>query len=537
MPTISDSPSKKKKKKSGAVSTGVDGKKLFKEYFLIALSGGLLGLSAPGINQWYIAWFGAVPLLIAIATSSGIKQAFLRGFTFGTAYNLVYISWLLGLQPLNWLGFNWWQGGLLASAAWIICSVHQGLITALFATIARLLPITGGFFPKKTSGTFSLPALLAVPLLWILVHNFIGNAHDALGIPWTMIEYSQYKQAYLIQCASIIGGVGIGFLLIMWNTALATLLITFWKKKCSKILNVASHEHAFYDALCTVITITAFVAGGFYVQSQNEVPATLNASVLQGNINIDMQKTEHRYTLPELWQHYTGLVRNANPGLCVWTEGALPAYLCLEPTIQSDLKRLAKHQSLDLVVGSIDRDALGHPYNSAYGITSDGSILTDVYHKRYLVPYGEYTPWLVNYLPEWIKRLTNTPAGGGYTAGRVPVVLRFKSGVVAPLVCFETLSPELVASSVRAGGQLLVNISDLAWFHGSIIGDQMNAFSVMRAVESRRYFIFAANTGPSVIINPSGHMQKISPLNKADLLLGKTGLNSKVTPFDRWFVF
>ena len=269
----------------------------------------------------------------------------------------------------------------------------------------------------------------------------------------------------------------------------------------------------------------------------NEVPATLNASVLQGNINIDMQKTEHRYTLPELWQRYTGLARNASAGLCVWTEGALPAYLCLEPTIQSDLKRLAKQKSLDLVVGSIDRDALGHPYNSAYGITSDGSILTDVYHKRYLVPYGEYTPWLVNYLPEWIKRLTNTPSGGGYTAGRVPVVLRFKSGVVAPLICFETLSPELVASSVRAGGQLLVNISDLAWFHGSIVGDQMTAFSVMRAVESRRYFIFAANTGPSVIIDPSGHMQKISPLNKTDLLLGKTGLNSKVTPFDRWFVF
>jgi apolipoprotein N-acyltransferase len=250
-----------------------------------------------------------------------------------------------------------------------------------------------------------------------------------------------------------------------------------------------------------------------------------------------MQNTEHRYTLSELWSHCVVLARQAPPGICVFTEGSLPAYLRLESSLQTDLSRLAKGLGLDLVVGSIDQDGGGHPYNSAYGITAHGRFLGEIYHKRYLVPFGEYTPLLVNYFPEFIKRLTNTPVGCGYTAGKQPVVLNLSQGKVAPLICFETLSPELVASSVRKGGQLLVNISDLAWFHRSICGEQMIAFSVLRAVENRRYFIFAANTGPSAIIDPNGYIRRISPLNQADVLTGKIGFNAQITPFTRWFVF
>jgi apolipoprotein N-acyltransferase len=143
----------------------------------------------------------------------------------------------------------------------------------------------------------------------------------------------------------------------------------------------------------------------------------------------------------------------------------------------------------------------------------------------------------VNYLPEWIKRLTNTPAGGGFNSGRLPVVLNFERAAIAPLICFETLSPELAASSVRAGGQLLVNVSDLAWFHDSICGKQMIAFSVFRAVENRRDFIFAANTGPSAIIDSHGKIRQISSLDRTDVLTGKVGLNAQLTPFTRWYLF
>jgi apolipoprotein N-acyltransferase len=136
-----------------------------------------------------------------------------------------------------------------------------------------------------------------------------------------------------------------------------------------------------------------------------------------------------------------------------------------------------------------------------------------------------------------MQRLTNTPAGGGFDSGKAAVALPLTSGKVSPLICFETLSPELVASSVRQGGQLLVNVSDLAWFHESICGQQMIAFSVLRAIENGRYFVFAANTGPSAIIDTRGRVVSLSKQGQEQLLVGKVSLLSEMTPFTRWFVF
>ena len=191
---------------------------------------------------------------------------------------------------------------------------------------------------------------------------------------------------------------------------------------------------------------------------------------------------------------------------------------------------------VNLVIGAMEKDALGRPYNSAYGVTSSGKFYPMVYHKRYLVPFGEYTPTIVRNFPDWILRLTNTPAGGGFESG--------KDGCSATeLRCGGTIGllrdafPELVTSSVRKGAQLLVNLSDLAWFHNSICGEQMAAFSVLRAVENGRYFVFAANTGPSVIIDPTGRVTAQASIGTERVLTGQAGLTNQPTPFTQWFIF
>ncbi|HEY9775572.1 MAG TPA: apolipoprotein N-acyltransferase [Planktothrix sp.] len=536
MPTIAQSKKKRKKDKRAVSAEHPSGGSLWKSLPLALAGGVVLGLSAPGINQWYLAWVGLVPLLLLIGTSNGARQACLRGLFFGLGYHLVYGSWFLNLQPLDWLGFGGWVGCLMAAGAWLILCSQQAVITAIFAFVCRIIPMNGGFLLKKATTGFTLPALLVIPLLWVLIHNFICNAHDLMGVPWSELEYTQYKQITLIQAASIIGGVGIGFLLVMFNTALATLCASIWKQLAIPMLASANREQAYYQLLFTGFLFAMFVGLGVWQSHDETITPTLQAAILQGNINIDMQKTKHRYTLEELWAHYNELAQQVPPeSLCVMTESALPVYLRQEPEMQNTLKTLARQRQLDIIVGALDQDTLNHPYNAAYGVSSDGNVLTEIYHKRYLVPFGEYCPWLVEYLPAWVKRLTNTPAGGGFTSGKQPTVLKLEKASVSPLICFETLSPELASSSVRAGGQLLVNISDLAWFHRSIAGDQMIAFSVMRAVENRRYFIFAANTGPSVIIDNDGNIQDISNLDKACIVLGKVGLGQHLSPFTRWF--
>ena len=144
---------KTKKEKKSTAGVKIKAPKLLslKEFAALTLLGGTLGLSAPGIGLWFVAWFGLAPLFLAVASSRGFIHAFLRGLIFGTTFNLVYLNWYLGLYPLEWLGFNWWQGWLLAGAAWTIVSIHQGLIIGIFAALMKLIPTSAGFLPVKSS--------------------------------------------------------------------------------------------------------------------------------------------------------------------------------------------------------------------------------------------------------------------------------------------------------------------------------------------------------------------------------------------------
>ncbi len=503
--------------------------------FAALFSGAILGFSAPGFDQWYLAWLGMVPFFLLVAGSETLWQATLRGFVFGMAYNLVYLNWYLGLHSLSWMGINELQSLALSTFCWAFVSAHQGVICAIFAFLMRLIPLCGGALPRKVEDKWKMPALIVVPLLWQAIFEKIGNAHDLLGVPWSLIEYSQYKQTAFIQIANVIGAIGIGAIIVAVNVALAIAVATFSRKFAVKALAAPSK----LAAVCNILVLSLMVSGcmiyGLQRMQSHRSHPTKTLSILQGNINIEMQKTTHHYTLAELMAHYSKLLKKCPAGLCIWTESALPAYLRESPSVLSFLKSSAKEKQLDMVVGSIDSDAGSRPYNSAFGITSNGELIQEAYHKRLLVPVGEYTPEFVNLLPPFLKKLTDTPAGEGFAPGHKPVVLDLSGNKIAPLICFETIAPELVSSSIRNGGQIMINISDLAWFHNSMIGEQTSACATFRALESGRYFIYAANTGPSLVINPLGKIEAEAKPGQEEVLTAKVEMLNEITPFTMWY--
>jgi len=505
-------------------------------HILAAAAGGtVLGLACPGFEQWYLAWVALAPLFLLLSIERGSWKRTQIGFVYGLAYNLTYLHWYLGLAPLDWLGFPGIQGNLLAAFAWLFTSTHQALAFGVFALTVGFVPMSGSFTVKRIGDQLTFPALLCLPILWVLIVNRICNAQDLMGVPWTQLEYTQYKQTFILQAASICGGIGVSALIVLVNATLASLIATFKKKAPFAAMKATSKEAAYYHSLATALIVGAFAAVGMWQSDIGLVPATAPVAIVQAGVNIDMQKNEHSFSLNDLTNMYDRLLANCKNELCILTEGALPTYLREQPSTQKWLAEEARSKNLDMVVGSMDRDTVGHPYNSAYGITSGGNILPQVYHKRYLVPFGEYTPLLVEYFPEWVKRWTNTPAGGGFASGKEALSFAFTAGKIAPLICFECISPEQTARSCREGGQLLVNISDLAWFHKSDCGLQMVAFSVLRAIENRRYFVFAANTGPSAIIDTRGKITKYCPQGGEAIVKGEVGFNTHTSFFSQWY--
>jgi apolipoprotein N-acyltransferase len=499
-------------------------------YLLCFLSGAFLGLSAPGIEQWFVAWIGLVPFLVIVTISARIWQSALMGLAFGVGYSLVAMHWLLGLAPLDWLGFNDWQGNLLALAALVIASLHQAILVVAFAVVFRLMPLHAGLLPVFQKRTLFFPALWTVPLIWVLCLNELGRCPFILGVPWSMLEYSQYRQLALIQSADIIGGIGIGYVIVLVNVFIALLSIKAFGLERAAALKIKGSFKPLAHVVAIALILFAMLGYGVCRLFQ-PVSGALSCSILQPNVNIEMQKTTHRYTLEELLAQELSMLQFVPVGICVMTESALPTRLQEDPALKALLSSICIKKKTDILIGAIDRDQAGNLYNAGVAITAQGVVIQEVYHKRYLVPFGEYTP--IQGLPEWLLRLTNTPAGAGYTAGKGPVVFRISNGSLAPLICFETISPELAAQNVAAGGELLANISDLAWFHDSIIGEQMLACAVLRAVENRRYFIFAANTGPSAIISPTGVICKKSGKNVQDVITGNVALNSEISLFTR----
>jgi len=198
-------------------------------------AGATLGLAAPGFEQWYLAWFGLIPLFLTIYAQTGALKRFAMGLVFGLGYNLIYLSWYLNLLPLDWLGFTGISGFALAGTAWIVVSMHQALLYGLFAWLS------GSILQKR-----AWPAILLVPTLFVLIINRLGNWPDLMGVPWSMLEYTQYKQTSIIQSASVIGGIGLEWLIVAVNTTLACLIATFLKQIKCKPLMARSRELAYY---------------------------------------------------------------------------------------------------------------------------------------------------------------------------------------------------------------------------------------------------------------------------------------------------
>jgi apolipoprotein N-acyltransferase len=144
--------------------------------------------------------------------------------------------------------------------------------------------------------------------------------------------------------------------------------------------------------------------------------------------------------------------------------------------------------------------------------------------KVHLVPFGEYVP-LAPFLPFIDKLVTGI---GDFTPGTVSP-LPLNGAEIGVLVCYEAIFPELAREWVRRGSDLLVNITNDAWFGRSSAPWQHLGMTRFRAIENRIWIARAANTGISAFIAPSGRVTEQSPLFETLYLKGEVGLGAQPT--------
>jgi apolipoprotein N-acyltransferase len=168
-------------------------------------------------------------------------------------------------------------------------------------------------------------------------------------------------------------------------------------------------------------------------------------------------------------------------------------------------------------------------YNSAVLVDRSGQIIGP-YDKNHLVMFGEYVPFAKR-LP-FLDRISSI--SGSVEAGAEPVAMCTGGVCYAPNICYETVMPHVIRRQVTklvAEGKspdVLVNLTNDAWYWGSCELAQHLACGVFRAVETRRPLVIAANGGISAWIDDRGLIRAESPIQKPDVIIADVEVNRGV---------
>ena len=471
-----------------------------KSLLFAALSGWLLALSFPRPDMYLLAWVALVPLLLVMD-----RRPFAGGFWAGFVFFAVVLYWLNivmttfgGLDPFS------------SVVAYLLLVTYLALFFA-----------TATWLAWRVKQRLGIPVLFSLPIIWVAVEFLRGWL--LTGFPWALIGYSQQNFNLAIQSADVTGVYGVGLMLIVVNALIAQLIQrpgqpSTWWAAAGVVLLLGSH----------------FGYGAWRsAQTTNERPEQLQVALIQGNFD-QSQKWD-----PALQQatveRYLSLSRQAlkdAPDLFVWPEAATPFFLQDPSELSDRVHELPQQTGIPLLVGSpayeLGPSGEYRYLNSAFLIDTDGhsSGRSD---KVHLVPFGEYVP--LGKLLSFIDKLV--VGVGDFSPGTMsPLPLGdHKLGV---LVCYEVIFPYLAREHVRLGTDLLVNVTNDAWFGRSSAPYQHLAMARFRAIENRIWIARSANTGISALIAPSGEITQSGPIFETLQMSGRVGLGAEPTFYTRF---
>jgi apolipoprotein N-acyltransferase len=478
---------------------------LKKTFSFALLPGFLLALSCAGpISFGAVAWFALIPLLWA-STSTKPLQAAISGFICGFIYFLCMLYWVV-IVMTTYGHMEWW----LSTATLILLVSYMSIYPALF-----------GACLSWTNRCIS--PLWSAPVLWVALDFLRGKLFT--GFPWHDLAYTQYKYPLLLQTADITGHFGVTFHIVLVNGIGFLLLKYFLAKprtKFSKTLKMNLTVAASIIATVMIYNVVRYST----VSNTLALSKTIPVTVVQGNISQDQKWIPGK--LEKTINTYINLSEEAiaahQPSLLIWPETALPLYPMESNVFPFLIKKLNEKHTVNLLTGaphrsnSLQKDGTDF-FNSAFMLSmqgereklSENKYVVGRYDKQHLVPFGEYVP-LRDFLPIPAPLVETI---GDFTPGSFKGSLSSQDTRIGVLICYESIFPELAREQAKNNANLLVNITNDAWFGKSSAPWQHLSMAVFRAIETRKSLARAANTGISGFIDPLGRMTQLSPLFEA----------------------
>lgn len=406
---------------------------------------------------------------------------------------VLFLSWR-GASPgrAAGRGFLFGFAAFVTGTWWTFVSVHEfgqaPVALAAFLTVA-LAAIMGGYYALLgwLAGRW-LPAggalrwLVGLPAAWTSVEWLRGWFLS--GFPWLSLGYSQTDS--VLGALAPLGGVyGLGWACALGAGALAAVLV---ERLAGRALAVA--------ALFALFAGAGLAGGRTWTEPAGE---PLHAVMVQGAVGQDEKWLEA--ALEPTRQLYLELTRpHWGADLVIWPEAAIPALLHEEMDFLEALDAEARAAGSELLLGILERDFERGQYHNIL-VSLGGE--PEIYRKRQLVPFGEYFP-VPAFVRRWM-RLMNLPYTD-FAPGRAdPPPLHLAGTRVAPTICYE----DAFGAQQRVffpAAELLVNVSNDAWFGDTRAPHQHLQIARLRSMETGRWMLRATNNGVTAVIDPRGRV-------------------------------
>ena len=466
--------------------------------------GDLLALLAGAVLPLAYAPAGLYPLaLIAPALLFRLlldtRRNAWRGYLFGVGFFGVGVSWVaVSMYRFSGMG-----------------AVVSVLATLLFVLFLALFPALLGWAQRRFAARLAEPVqlLLFLPAAWVLLEWVRGWIFT--GFPWLLLGYSQ-TDSPLRGLAPVLGVYGMS-----WAVAFsAGLLVLLWRGMGS------AGKRRQLMALATFAGL--WLSAGLLTRVEWSEPAgrPITASLIQGNVPQNLKwRADQRGRTIDL---YTRLSREhwRDSDVVVWPETALPAYYHQAEQYLRSLAGEANGDGADLVLGLpvlTDPEA-GRYFNSVVRVGKT----PEFYYKSHLVPFGEYIP-LKRALGGLLDLLHVPMADFSRWEGKQALldVAGHKAGVS---ICYEDAFGEEVIRGLPKA-ELLINVSNDAWFGDSLAPHQHLQMARLRAMETARPMLRATNNGVSALIDHHGRLLATSPQFQVFVLRGQVQARRGATPY------
>jgi len=510
-----------------------------------AVSAGLLELPFPiagplPVSRTVFAWFGLVPLLVAILPQYGEAETrpLRRGFWLGYVCGFL---WYTG--NCYWVRDTMAKYGDLPAIVPVLLLIGYSLVLGLYFGIFGLAVA----WVRHRSGSTKL-ALAAAPVFWAALEL---AASRITSVPWDQLGYSQVDNGLINQLAPWTGVYGISFVLVVVNAVLAGALLL---DRCA--------SRPFWDGPRPwgIAGVAMMVAGTLGIYVQPPQPAgTATAVLVQPNLDVS---TDNRWAGPGEWErriaeftrlageqckaYIAGLPQTdapagqtacptapTHPDLVAWPESPAP-FDEMDPKFQRAVAGIAHTVQAPVIVGNIGWDHNEQAqewdyYNSALVVSADGAKVGR-YDKIHLVPFGEYIPFqnLLKFAHKLTGRVSLFSRGSGPKVFRLPTA-NGEAHRYGVFICYESVFADEVRKFPELGAEVLVNISDDAWYGDTSAPWQHLNMVRMRAVENRRWILRDTNNGVTAVIDPYGRVRQSIARHQTDALPAQYGFRDDVT--------